>query len=90
MLSALSFTSPWTLLCFSTSISVREALNLRYLGCGVFCFLVQRQGLVWQCRVTRRCRVRGWFGVGLARGLLACPVRLKKVPLIQKQDPRVP
>jgi len=48
------------------------------------------QGLVWQCRVTRRCRVRGWFGVGLARGLLACPVRLKKVPLIQKQDPRVP
>jgi hypothetical protein len=39
---------------------------------------------------TRHCRIRAWFGVGLARGLLACPVRLKKVPLIQKQDPRVP
>jgi hypothetical protein len=22
------------------------------------------QGLVWQCRVTRRCRIRVWFGVG--------------------------
>ena len=48
------------------------------------------QGLVWQCRVTRRCHVRVWFGVGLVRGVLAYPVRLKKVPLIQKQDPRVP
>ena len=27
------------------------------------------QGLVWQCRVTRRCRGRGWFGVAS----LLCP-----------------
>jgi hypothetical protein len=28
------------------------------------------QGLVWQCRVTRRCRIRGWSGVAS----LLCPM----------------
>ena len=41
------------------------------------------QGLVWQCRVTRRCRVRVWFGVAS----LLCPMsRRVWIPTSDKRE----
>ncbi|MFN4883007.1 MAG: hypothetical protein ACK5F1_01535 [Burkholderiales bacterium] len=43
------------------------------------------QGLVWQCRVTRRCRVRVWFGVGLGVPVSGLRVMIKTAALLSNK-----
>jgi len=43
------------------------------------------QGLVWQCRVTRRCRIRGWFGVGLGVPVSGLRVMIKAAALLSNK-----